>query len=149
MVQLSATRCSCIAILWVSLASFSAITLYVASQRVFIFVSIYFFIGSVRKLLDTASYSEDLMVKTGHRDSYCSAIRICWSTSCSRTSICHAISKYCSLSLLRRLFSGCILNYRRVGAVRGREDVRTGFKIMTLQNYERGIALTVTLIGLF
>jgi hypothetical protein len=42
MVQLSATRCSCIAILWVSLASFAAITLYVASQRVFIFVSVYF-----------------------------------------------------------------------------------------------------------
>jgi hypothetical protein len=33
MVQLSATRCSCIAILWVSLVSFAAITLCVASQR--------------------------------------------------------------------------------------------------------------------
>jgi hypothetical protein len=33
MVQLSATRCSCIAILWVSLVSFAATTLYVASQR--------------------------------------------------------------------------------------------------------------------
>jgi hypothetical protein len=29
----SPTRCSCIAILWVSLVSFAAITLYVASQR--------------------------------------------------------------------------------------------------------------------
>jgi hypothetical protein len=37
-VQLSATRCSSIAILWVSLASFAAITLCVASQRVFIVV---------------------------------------------------------------------------------------------------------------
>jgi hypothetical protein len=37
-VQLSATRCSCIAILWVSLVSFAAITLCVASQRVFIVV---------------------------------------------------------------------------------------------------------------
>jgi hypothetical protein len=53
MVQLSATRCSCIAILWVSLASFATITLYVASKRVFI---VYFFIDSVRKLLDTPSY---------------------------------------------------------------------------------------------
>jgi hypothetical protein len=35
MVQLSATRCGCIATLWVSLASFAAITLCVASQRVF------------------------------------------------------------------------------------------------------------------
>jgi hypothetical protein len=36
MVQLSATRCSCPASLWVSLVSFAAITLCVASQRVFI-----------------------------------------------------------------------------------------------------------------
>jgi hypothetical protein len=38
MVQLCATRCSCIAILWASLVSFAAIALRVASQRVFIFV---------------------------------------------------------------------------------------------------------------
>jgi hypothetical protein len=36
MVELSATRCSCIAILWVCLVSFAAITLCVASQRVFL-----------------------------------------------------------------------------------------------------------------
>jgi hypothetical protein len=36
MVQLSATRCSCIAILWVSLMSFTAIAFYVASQWVFV-----------------------------------------------------------------------------------------------------------------
>jgi hypothetical protein len=48
-VQLSATRCSCIAILWVSLASFAAITLCVDSQRVFIVVIVYFVIDSVRK----------------------------------------------------------------------------------------------------
>jgi hypothetical protein len=42
MVQLSATRWSCIAILWVSIVSFTALTLYVTSQRVFIFVSLYF-----------------------------------------------------------------------------------------------------------
>jgi hypothetical protein len=56
MVQLSATRSSCIAILWVSLVSFAAVTLYVASQRVFIVVSIYFVVDSVRKLMDTSSY---------------------------------------------------------------------------------------------
>jgi hypothetical protein len=56
MVQLSATRCSCIAILWVSLVIFAAITLYVASQRVIPKVSVYFDIDSVRKLLDTLSY---------------------------------------------------------------------------------------------
>jgi hypothetical protein len=38
MVQLSATMCSCIAILWFSLVRFAAITLYIASQRVFIIV---------------------------------------------------------------------------------------------------------------
>jgi hypothetical protein len=36
--------------------SFVAITLYVASQRVFIVVSVYFVTDSVRKLLDTPSY---------------------------------------------------------------------------------------------
>jgi hypothetical protein len=41
MVQLSATRCSCIAILWVILVSFAAITLCVASQRAFIVVSVH------------------------------------------------------------------------------------------------------------
>jgi len=54
MVELSASRCSCIAILWVSLVSFVAITLRVASQRVFIVVD--FVIDSVRKLLNTPSY---------------------------------------------------------------------------------------------
>jgi hypothetical protein len=53
MVHISATRCSCIAILWVSLIVFAAITLSVASQRVFVFV--YFVIDSVWKLLDTPS----------------------------------------------------------------------------------------------
>jgi hypothetical protein len=42
MVQLSATRCSCKAILSVSLVSFAAITLCVASQQVFVPVSVYF-----------------------------------------------------------------------------------------------------------
>jgi hypothetical protein len=37
--------------------SFAAITLCVASQRVFIVVSVYFVIDSVRKLLDTPSYN--------------------------------------------------------------------------------------------
>jgi hypothetical protein len=55
LVQLSATRCSCIAILWVSLVSFASITLCVASQRVFIVV--YFVIDSVRKLLVIPSYT--------------------------------------------------------------------------------------------
>jgi hypothetical protein len=44
MVQLSATKCSCIAILWVSLVSFTALTLRVAYQRVFIVVNVYFVI---------------------------------------------------------------------------------------------------------
>jgi hypothetical protein len=56
MVQLSATRCNCIVILWVSLVSFAAITLCVASQREFIVALVYFVIDSDRKLLDTPSY---------------------------------------------------------------------------------------------
>jgi len=37
--------------------SFASITLCVTSQRVFIVVSLYFVIDSVRKLLDTPSYN--------------------------------------------------------------------------------------------
>jgi hypothetical protein len=37
--------------------SFATITLYVASQRVFVVVSVYFVIDPVRKLLDTHPYS--------------------------------------------------------------------------------------------
>jgi hypothetical protein len=57
--RLSATRCSCIAILWVILVSFATITF--ASQPVVIIVIvviiIYFVIDSVRKLFDTPSYN--------------------------------------------------------------------------------------------
>jgi hypothetical protein len=56
MVQLYGTRCSYITILWVSLIRFVAITLCVAFQWVFTVV-VYFVIDSVRKLLDTPSYS--------------------------------------------------------------------------------------------
>jgi hypothetical protein len=44
MVQLTATMCSCIAILWVSLVSFAAITLCVATQWVFIVVLVIYFV---------------------------------------------------------------------------------------------------------
>jgi hypothetical protein len=37
--------------------SFAAITLCVASQRVFVVVFVYFVMDSVRKLLDTPSYA--------------------------------------------------------------------------------------------
>jgi hypothetical protein len=64
MVQLSANRHSYVTILWVSLVSFAAITLCVASQRVFV---VYFVIDSVRKLLGTPSYLLQLLVKTSER----------------------------------------------------------------------------------
>jgi hypothetical protein len=57
-VQLSATRCSCIAILCVSLVSFAVITLCVASQRVLIVV--YFVIDSSLEILDIPSYLQYL-----------------------------------------------------------------------------------------
>jgi hypothetical protein len=41
--------------------SFAAITLLVASQRVFIVVSLHFVIDSVRKLLDTPSYELQML----------------------------------------------------------------------------------------
>jgi hypothetical protein len=59
MVQLSVTRRSCITILWVSLVSFAAVALRVASQRVFIFVSVYFVIDSVRELLSCIKKPKD------------------------------------------------------------------------------------------
>jgi hypothetical protein len=56
MIQISATKCNCIVILWVSLVSFGAITLCVASQRDCIVVSLHFVIDSVRKHFATPSY---------------------------------------------------------------------------------------------
>jgi hypothetical protein len=68
MVQFSAIRRSFIAILWISLVSFAAVTLCVASQRLFVVVSVYeyFVIDSVRKLLDTPLYLHQL-INIDHR----------------------------------------------------------------------------------
>jgi hypothetical protein len=77
MVQLSATRYNCIAILWVSLVSFVAIT-RVASQRVFIavvLVLVDFIMDSVRKLLDTASYMTASLIIT---PPYCNVAPFIW-----------------------------------------------------------------------
>jgi hypothetical protein len=60
MVQLSATRCSCTAILYVSIVCFAAITVCVASQRVFIGVVVCIVMDEVRKLLDTPSHVKDI-----------------------------------------------------------------------------------------
>jgi hypothetical protein len=59
-VQLSATRCSCVAIFWVSLMSYATITPCVASQQVCVVV---YFINSVWKLLDTPSYNSSTPTK--------------------------------------------------------------------------------------
>jgi len=68
MVQFSATRCSCVASLLVSLVSFVAITLCVASKRVFIVVSVYFVIDSVWNLLDTPSHTNCHVSFTHYRN---------------------------------------------------------------------------------
>jgi len=73
MVQLFATRCNCTAILWVSLVSFAAIILRVVFQRVFIVLD-YFVIDSVRKILDTPSYSNLFTHCQRHEKSWL----ICW-----------------------------------------------------------------------
>jgi hypothetical protein len=78
MVQISAIRCSWIAILWVSLVSFTAITLSVASQRVIAKVRVYFVIDSVRKLLDTPSYNAIIMSWCVNRNSHCCLIPASW-----------------------------------------------------------------------
>jgi hypothetical protein len=46
--------------------SFAAITLLVASQRVTIVAVVYFFIHSVRELLNTPSYSVSCITSTDH-----------------------------------------------------------------------------------
>jgi hypothetical protein len=88
MVQLSATRCSCIAILWVSIVIFAAITLCGASQRVLIAVSAYFFIDSVRKLLDTPSYGTRRFITVFIRARRWS---LCWAR-CIKCTPSHPIS---------------------------------------------------------
>jgi hypothetical protein len=55
MIKLFATRRSYISTLWVSLVSFAAINLCIASQRLFIIV-VYFVIDWVQKLLDIPAY---------------------------------------------------------------------------------------------
>jgi hypothetical protein len=45
--------------------SFALITICAASQRVFIVVTVYFVIDSVRKLLDTPSYFTTLLLIQG------------------------------------------------------------------------------------
>jgi hypothetical protein len=62
MVQLFATRYSCIVILWVNLVSSATITLYVASQRVFVVV--YFVIDTVRKLSNTPAFFLQSIIDT-------------------------------------------------------------------------------------
>jgi len=89
MVQLHATKCSYIAVLWVSLVSFVAITLCVAPQRVFVVV-VYFVIHSVRKRLDTHSYAaiESFSIFMAHYG--------CWSV-CPRRWLPNTLNKliYC------------------------------------------------------
>jgi hypothetical protein len=73
MVQLSATRCSYITVLRVSLVRFATVTLCVASQQVFIVVSVYFVTDSVRKLLDTPLYHFDTVTTC---NSYIRMVRV-------------------------------------------------------------------------
>jgi hypothetical protein len=61
MVQLSATRGSCIAILLVSLVSFAAITLCVASQRVFIVVLVVVVVIHFRYRLSPETFGYTLL----------------------------------------------------------------------------------------
>jgi len=74
MIQHSATRCSCIAIfVSQSRKSFAAITLCVASRRVFI-VIVYFVYDSVRKLLDTTSYDVNYTSFASHLQQFTNSV---------------------------------------------------------------------------
>jgi hypothetical protein len=87
MVEFSATRSSCIAILCVNLVNCAAFTLCVASQRVFIVVSVYFVINSVRKLLDTPSYSSynDTNLLRGENTAWGGHLFPAFASTCSLT----------------------------------------------------------------
>jgi hypothetical protein len=86
MVQLYATRYSCIAILWVSIVSFAAITLFVASQRVFIILFI-----SLRLSPETFGYTLVCMYRWVEGSMLEVTTRItlyCSSTTCHETFYC-------------------------------------------------------------
>jgi hypothetical protein len=80
--------------------SFAAISLCVASQRVLIVVIVYFVIDSVRKLLDTLSYTNRyislLVIITTicmkRRSSVVSTLASCWRGSCS--SLCEIFRSF-------------------------------------------------------
>jgi hypothetical protein len=93
MVELSATRCSCIAILWVSLVSFVAVNFCVASQRVFKIV-VYFVIDSVRKLLDTPSYKSRVVLNLSNTG-VLGSNPVCCMNICSRWSValCNCVDR--------------------------------------------------------
>jgi hypothetical protein len=60
MLQLSATRCSCVTILWVSLVSFATLTFVLLLNMCLLLLLCYFVSDSVRILLDTPSYTVKL-----------------------------------------------------------------------------------------
>jgi hypothetical protein len=93
MVQLSATRCNCIAILWVTLVSFAAIPLCIASQWVIPNVSVYFIMTQSGNFwIHPRKYSTQQMI---------SAIK---TLSCIR--------EVCGLSLGGTTdFNDCVLHY--------------------------------------
>jgi hypothetical protein len=68
------------------MVSFAAITPRVASQRVFIFVSVHFVIDSVRKLLDTLSYSFEMSAPVHAKEMHVLQISVQYAlTSASKT----------------------------------------------------------------
>jgi len=87
--------------------SFAAITLYVTSQRMFIVVSVYFVIDSVRKLLDTPSYlkgKENQLRENGGRfiqlisDTFGLKLKATDEEVCLSHKVSHLLEAYTSLS---------------------------------------------------
>jgi hypothetical protein len=103
--------------------SFDAITLCVASQRVFIFVTLYFVIDSVRKLSDIPSYIVCSIDRTKTTRSWCCA---CW---CFEGTVDIALVVCSFLSTLLQLHRIITLNDRITIIVEleshGNEGMRT------------------------
>jgi hypothetical protein len=81
MVQPSATKCICIATLWISLVSFAAITLCVASQRMFIVISLSTQSGNFWIHFRTALRKLSLLSSPGDCHCTTSYVHLCISVS--------------------------------------------------------------------
>jgi hypothetical protein len=138
MVQLSATRCNCIAILWVSLVSFAAIIVRVASPRVFIVVSVYIFrhglspetfgytLGTLLGLQEDCELSVNF--KSGSHHWICCSFCNCTSIATLDTAWEVFILFVCNEVSSVRVAGGSATNHNKTRADRRRKNAQSATK---------------------